>query len=129
MKPLKKMAIWMDYSKAHIIEFTDKAREIDIIEVRHAKNTYDRNPQLNHQNQVDEANRNAYFKKLTRCTDDCDKVLLFGPTHAKNELSNLWLEKEHCSLKNMEIITTGRLTEQQRCRFVNNYFINRQLTT
>lgn len=129
MKPSKKIAIWMDYSKAHIIEFTDKAREVDVIEIRKSKNIYDRNPHLNHQNQVDEENRKAYFKKLTLCTNQCDTILLFGPTQAKNELSNQWIEKEHCTHKNMEIITTGRLTEQQRCRFVNNYFISRQLTT
>ena len=129
MKALKKMAIWMDYSKAYIIEFTDKAREIDIIEVRRSQNNYDENPHMNHQNQVAKENRKAYFKKLTHCMDGYDKVLLFGPTEAKNELLNLWQEKEMHAIKDMDIITTGRLSENQRCRFVNNYFLQTQLTT
>ena len=129
MKPLRKMAIWMDYSKAHIIEFTDKAREIDIIEIHKNQNTYDQNPHLNHQNQVGEENRKAFFKKLSHCMEGYDKVLLFGPTQAKNELSNLWQENKKNTLKDMDVITTGRLSEHQRCRFVNNYFLQSQLTT
>lgn len=123
MKNERTLAIWMDYSKAFLIEFTDKAREIDTVEVQPVKNTYGNGLHSYHEDQKRKENRHAFFKKITQKAQNYSRVILFGPSSAKVELSHQWHKDGLFTDQGLEVITTGRLTETQRCHWVNNHFI------
>lgn len=122
MKNERILAIWMDYSKAFLIEFTDKAREIDILEVQPIKNTYGNGLHSYHKDQKRKENRHAFFKKITDKAKAYSHVVLFGPSNAKVALTHQWQQEGLFSDQGLEVFTTGRLSETQRCHWVNKHF-------
>ena len=53
---------------------------------------------------------------------DCDEVILFGPTEAKNELLNLLRENHLFDKIKIEVKTADKMTEIERNTFVKEYF-------
>ena len=124
MKTSKNLGIWMDHATAHLMEFTTDPIETQVIESKftHPENddSHLRGDKTMHNKEQHQ--QSAYYKKLGEAIVSCDEVILFGPTHAKNELYNL-LKADHlfANIK-IEVKQTDKLTEHQQHAFVKEYF-------
>jgi hypothetical protein len=125
MKTTKQLGIWMDHSMAHLTEFKKGTMVSTIIEAEPKTQAneqdlyyHDESHQLNKaQNKL-----TAYYKKLSDAILDYEEVLLFGPTDAKNELSNL-LKDDHL-FNNIKITAkpTDKMTEYHQHIFIKEFF-------
>ena len=123
MKTTKRLGIWMDHSTANLIEFTDDktasiAVDAQVGEQDEPLNTRDETMiQNKEQNELSD-----YFKRISEVIKDYDEVLLFGPTHAKDELNNLLKEDHHFDEVKIEIKPADKMTENQQEAFVRDHF-------
>lgn len=124
MKTVKYLGVWMDHSKAHIMELAVDTMETRIIESAFThevkEETLSKNENLMHNKEQQQ--QAAYYKQLGEVIKKYDEVLLFGPTEAKNQLFNL-LRADHLfeNIK-IDIKQTGKLTEHQERAFVKEHF-------
>jgi hypothetical protein len=124
MKTEKKLGICMDYSIAHIIEFTDQWKELKTIESN-----------FTHQDKVESLVKSEslmhnkeqqlqaiFYKKLEEVILKYDEVLLFGPTNAKNELFNKIQEDHRFANIKVAVKEADKMSNTQKIFFVSNYF-------
>lgn len=119
-----KIGIWMDYSTAHIMEFSEKPHEIKTIESTFATKLKSKEKERGerHLHAVAKQCQADYFKKIAANILNYDKVLLFGPTHAKTELFNM-LSEDHRFFKIKTYLKdAGKMTLNQRNRFIYEHF-------
>ncbi len=120
MKTTKCLGIWMDNSAAHIIEPDQETPEIQVINSKFASdNSTKGEHQMNnkaHQQQAE------YYKELGEIIKNYDEVILFGPTNAKVELSNVLKENHQFDNIKIETQTAEKMTENQQHAFVKDYF-------
>lgn len=123
MKTTKRLGIWMDHSTANLIEFTDEktaAIEVDaqVGEQDEPLNARDETMiQNKEQNELSD-----YFKRISEVIKGYDEVLLFGPTHAKDELNNILKDDRHFDEVKIEIKPADNMTENQQQAFVKEHF-------
>ncbi len=67
---------------------------------------------------------NKLYKVISESIKKYDEVLLFGPTNAKVELSNILENDLSFSKINIEIRHADKMTENQEHAFVRDYFSN-----
>ena len=124
MKTEKKLGICMDYSIAHIIEFTDQWKVLKTIESN-----------FTHQDKVESLVKSEslmhnkeqqlqaiFYKKLEEVIIKYDEVLLFGPTNAKNELFNKIQEDHRFANIKVAVKEADKMSNTQKIFFVSNYF-------
>lgn len=126
MKTNKHMGIWMDHSTAHLMDantspivtktitsgFTHSEKERKL-----GKSEYSMHKDEQHK-------QHAYYKTLGEEIKNYNKVILFGPTQAKEELWNM-LKDDH-AFKQVRIFVkhADKMTENQQHAFVRDYFNN-----
>lgn len=124
MKPTIYLGVWMDHSSAHCMqingvkltkstinsEFTHHEREASL---QHGERT------MHNKEQHLTA---KYFKEIGEEILKADRILLFGPTDAKQELWNILKEDHHFADKKIVAETCVNFTENQQIAFVKNYF-------
>jgi stalled ribosome rescue protein Dom34 len=124
MKYLKKVGVWMDYSMAHIMEFSEKPFEIKTIESKFLSNEKGNGlaKMEKHLQSKERQFKIDFFKQIANVLLAYDKVLLFGPTNAKTEFYNL-LNQDHRFLK-IKIYKkeTSKMTMNQRNQFIHDHF-------
>ena len=124
MTTLKNLGIWMDHSSAHLMDCTADPIETRIIEsnftYKEKEETLNKSENLMHNK---ENHRHAeYYKKIADEIRNYDHVLLFGPTEAKLELSNI-LKADHNFAKiEIEVKPADKMSEHQQHAFVRDYF-------
>jgi len=64
----------------------------------------------------------GYFKRLSDVIKDYNEVVLFGPTHAKDELKNILKVDHHFDDVKIEVKPMDKMTENQQEAFVKEYF-------
>lgn len=120
----KQMGIWMDHSKAFLMELeNDKITEnIVEIETTDMEVDYDSGKNEKLKNSKAQQYKSNYYKKLSDSIKNHQEVVLFGPTDAKNELFNK-LKSEHL-LENIiiEMQLSDKMTAIQMHEFVREYF-------
>ncbi len=125
MKAKKLLGIWMDHSIAHCSELINNTLVTESI---------DSNPpsQVNkedlyykdesHMLNKEQDKLSVYYSKLSDVVLKYDKVVLFGPTDAKNELLNL-IKKDHLFDKiTVEAKAADKMSESQQHEFIKEYF-------
>ncbi len=126
MKIIKKLGIWMDHSTAHIIDLSNTP--ITTTYIKSDSNLLETIEysalEESHNHNREQRDLTAFFKKISEIILHFDKVLLFGPTNAKNELSNLLKTNHLYENINIEMKSTERMTENEEHTFVENYFNN-----
>ena len=124
MKATKKIGIWMDYSSAHIMEFSDRPHEIASIESEFETKLKSKEKERGekHLHSLAKQCKEDYFKKIASTILNYNKVLLFGPTNAKNELFNMLCEDPRYYKIKTYLKESGRLTLNQRNRFIHEHF-------
>ena len=123
MKAAKKLGIWMDHTKAHILELKKNSittRTIESLSLQGEKQTFGEDESLKHNTEQDQLS--DYFKRISAVIKGYQEVLLFGPTHAKTELYNVLKEDSHFNNIKIEIEATDNLTENQMSAFVKEHF-------
>lgn len=124
MKSIKKLGICMDHANAHLIEFSDEAKDNQTISLdfddQDKDETLSRSESEMHNKE--QQKQSAYYKKLEAEIRNFDEVVLFGPTNAKSELLND-LRKNHLFDKiKIEVINADKMSDKQQHEFVNDYF-------
>ena len=74
---------------------------------------------MQRKNQQQEA---EYYQAIAESIKNYDEVLLFGPTNAKTELSNILDDDLNFSKIKIEIKQADKMTENQEHAFVRDYF-------
>ena len=123
MKTTKRLGIWMDHSTANLIEFTDDKTETTEIEAQ----VGEQDEPLNARDETmiqnkDQNELSDYYKRISEVIKNYDEVLLFGPTHAKDELNNILKEDHHFDEVKIEIKPADNMTENQQQAFVKEHF-------
>jgi stalled ribosome rescue protein Dom34 len=116
----------MDYSIAHLIEFSENPIEIKTIESKFSSKEKGNGLAIgeNHMHSRERQYKNDYFKQITNELLVFDKILLFGPTHAKNELYNQLIEDNRFSNSKIYQKETSKMSLNQRNKFINDYFVS-----
>ena len=124
MTTAKNLGIWMDHSKAHLMEFTTDPIDTKTIASKftHQEKEHSLSKGENHMHNKEQHQQAGYYKKITDAIKGCEKVLLFGPTTAKNELLNLLKVDHHFANIKMEVKQADKMTENQQHAFVKNHF-------
>ena len=124
MKKDKQLGVWMDHSSAVLIEIYNHnlfSREIVLKPVALEKVNVDTHEvRLHSKEQIH--NQSVFFKEISDEIRNYSDVLLFGPTDAKNELSNLLKADHNFDAIDIGIRTTDKLTLTEKQEFVIAYF-------
>lgn len=124
MTTAKNLGIWMDHSKAHLIEFTSSTMETKTIESEFTNevkvHSMSKNENLSHNKEQHQ--QSSYYKKLAEEIMHYEEVILFGPTDAKVELNNILKADHRFANIKIEIKQTDKMTENQEHAFVRDYF-------
>jgi stalled ribosome rescue protein Dom34 len=128
MKTNKCLGIWMDYSKAHLMELLPDNIHTQIIEsdFTHEVKAESIEKSEKHMHNKEEGEHLKYFKKIQKEIEKYNDVLIFGPTDAKDELNDLLKENHLNNGIRIEIRTTDKMTENQLYAFVRNHFSKNQ---
>ena len=115
----------MTHSEAHIIEIVNENINISTIESEFTHqdklDSLTKSESLMHNKEQHEQAK--YYKNLSKVILNCDQVLLFGPTDAKEELFNLISDDHHFNKVQVELKQTDKLTKNQQEVYVNDFFM------
>ena len=124
MKSANRIGIWMDHSKANLMEFTTDPIETTVIEpvfnMLGKDNDLPRSESLTHNKAQNE--QKSFYKQLEAAIKNCTEVILFGPTDAKTELYNLLKADHHFDNIKIEVADADKMTENQQHAFVKKHF-------
>jgi hypothetical protein len=124
MKKAKQAGIWMDHSKAIIMEIKDDVFSEIIIEsesvLKDEEYSSDKHEKMQHTKEQHQ--QSGYYHKLGDLIRNYDDILLFGPTEAKSELFNLLSSDYLFNKKNIVIRNTDKLTRNQMHALIREYF-------
>ncbi|MEH1007904.1 hypothetical protein VDP25_09175 [Winogradskyella sp. ECml5-4] len=123
MNTQKKLGIWMDHSTANLIDLTSKKNSYAI----ESKFTFDtKEDALNRSESLMHNKRQQmqgdYYKDIAAVILNYNKVLLFGPTHAKTELYNYLNTDLHFKDITIKVESADKMTNNEKVAFVENYF-------
>jgi|ERR1700722_2418877 hypothetical protein len=124
MVAAKSLGIWMDHSRAHVMEFTTDPIETKTIESKftHDVKEQSQNKSENLMHNKEQHQQSSYYKQLGEIIKKYEEVILFGPTSAKVELLNI-LRSDHLFAKiKIEVKQADKMTENQEHAFVREYF-------
>ena len=124
MKTKKNLGIWMDHSVAHMMELSNDEITSSSIESEftHAEKEHLLSKSENIMHNAEQHQQHKYYKKIKEAIKDYGHVVLFGPTTAKNELSNL-IKTDHLfeNIK-IDVQQADKMTENQQHAFVKHHF-------
>jgi len=124
MTNAKKLGIWMDHSRAHLMEFTSTPIQTKVIESAFSHEDKERTlgsgeHQMHNREQHQQA---EYYRKLGEVIRHYEEVVIFGPTDAKVELLNLLTRNHHFANIKIKLEQADKMTENQQHAFVRKYF-------
>lgn len=124
MKTKKQIGIWMDHSKAYLIDMSNDTIVTTLIEseVETQQSEESILKDESHMLNKEQAKMATYYKKLGEAIEHFDDVILFGPTDAKKELLNLLKDDNQFEKIKIEVKTTDKMNENQCTTFVKEYF-------
>jgi stalled ribosome rescue protein Dom34 len=118
------MGVYMDHSKAHLIEITPDGFDTRSVESEftHELKREETGESEPHAHNAEQHMQAAYNKKIGEALKECQEALLFGPTTAKNELLNYLKKDHHFDKIKIEVKHSDKLTENQQHAFVRDFF-------
>jgi hypothetical protein len=129
----KSLGVWMDHSRANLIEFHGDLLASRTIESKFTPEVM-QTAWLKSEHSMHQKEQRmdaAYYKKICDTIENFDDVLLFGPTEAKQELFNYLRADKRFDRVRVAVVHADKMTEQQQHAFVKNHFspdnIKRQL--
>ena len=124
MTTKKQIGIWMDHSVAHLMELTNDVITTNTIasEFTHEVKEDSLNKSENLMHNKEQHLQHSFYKKIGEAIKNHDRVVLFGPTDAKNELSNFLKEDRHFENIEIDVEDADKMTENQQHAFVKAHF-------
>ena len=123
-KQAKKIGIWMDNSKANLMEYSMELIETTTIESKFTHEVMEEslekseNVMHNKKQQL----QSDYFKNIASAIKNYEEVLIFGPTEAKIKLMHKLKTDKNVSKIKMHIKQTDYMTENQQHAFVRDFY-------
>lgn len=130
------IGVWMDYTHAHLVDvsrgnsivetiYSDKESHLrfkgegsnDMI-LGNNRSTNDEH----HQHRREEEITNQYYEVLAGVLKKYDCILLFGPTHAKEELFNQLIADKHFEGKTIHVESADKMSENELVAKVKEYY-------
>ena len=124
MSTAKKIGIWMDHANAHLMEFTADPMITKTIssDFTHDDKENSLGRSENQMHNREQHQHAEYYRKLGDVIRGYKEVVLFGPTDAKVELSNI-LKADHLFAEiKVDVEQTDKMTENQQHAFVREHF-------
>ena len=124
MKTTIYLGIWMDHSSANCMQINGVKLHTTLIlseftqQERMQSLTHGEKTMHNKEQQM----TSKFFKQISDEILKADKILLFGPTEAKQELWNLLKEDHHFNEKKIAAETCVHFNEAQQLTFFKDYF-------
>jgi hypothetical protein len=122
MRMKRNLGVWMDYSSAHLTEFTIGSIEVKVIL---SKSMYQAESFLKSEKPMygkEQHEQLEYYKELSEEIKNYDDVVLFGPTDAKVELLNMLRSDKAFDRINVNTKQSDKMTRNQQHVFVREYF-------
>ena len=122
-----KIGVWMDYSIAHLMEYSNNPFEIKTIESNftHQEKLNNLAKGEHHMLNNEQQKHYKYYKKLIDVVKKYKEVVLFGPTNAKDELFNFLSADIRFENVKIQVKQTDKMTAKQKHTFVINFFSNK----
>ncbi|TXT32338.1 MAG: hypothetical protein FD136_1336 [Chitinophagaceae bacterium] len=124
MKISKRVGICMDHASAQFIEFpiqtTNQKNIHSTFNFTEKNESLAKSEHLMHNKEQHE--QHAFYAAIGAEILKHNKVILFGPTNAKNELLNTLKENHLFDEINISTVLTDKLTSSQQIAFVADYF-------
>jgi stalled ribosome rescue protein Dom34 len=123
MKTKKNVGVWMDHSKAQVIDNSNMNEHATIhsnFNFTVKEEALNRSENLMH-NKEQQA-QHKFHKQIADKICEYDNVLLFGPTDAKLELKNYLNDDVHFKNKQIIVQTADQMTENEKNAYVTNHF-------
>ena len=130
-----KIGIWLDHSKAYLIEHEPFNEQIQIVYSEHDKyerydgetsdTTFFSGNASNNENRKEKRLKdrlNTYYKTLEKILEPYERILLFGPTTAKNEFRNHLEQNKQFNSKRIDVESCDHMSENQLKAYVRNHF-------
>lgn len=117
------IGIYLNHFTAQIIDYSEMARVVTVIRLDF--NTDDEDKVLRGENHLfDKRNElhNEFYSELSHALLQCDQLIIFGPTTAKNELFNRLSNDNRFTNLEITIKNTDELTSEEQLEFINNCF-------
>jgi hypothetical protein len=124
MKKKNYIGVWMDHSHATLIQpkedqFISQTVELAFNHVQRMEAGAKSEHILHNKEQQKQS---AFYDQIKDGIKNYDGILLFGPTHAKNELNNLLKADHHFDQIMVDVKDTDKLTENQQHAYVKKHF-------
>jgi stalled ribosome rescue protein Dom34 len=120
----KKVGIWMDHSNAHITEFTPDSLQSSTITSQFTTQekieTLAKSENVMHNKEQQQ--QATFYKEIAEKIINFNEVILFGPTHAKDELFNILKSDHRFDKINIQVFPGDKMTETQQHTFVKYHF-------
>jgi hypothetical protein len=123
MTKQKNVAIWLDHSKAQLID-----NQLDEVNTTiHSKFDFDKKEEALHRSEnimhnKEQQAQTAFYKQIAALIIDYDNILLFGPTDAKLELQNFLNKNTRFQNKQISVQSSDQMTLPEKFAFVKSYF-------
>ena len=113
----------MDHANAHLMEYADPiVTTIIASDSTHEEKQFTLQKGESFMQRKNQEQEAAYYKAIADSIKNHDEVLLFGPTDAKTELSNILKDDLSFSKIKIEIKQADKMTENREHAFVRDYF-------
>jgi stalled ribosome rescue protein Dom34 len=124
MTTQKMLGIWMDHTTAHLIAYQpEEAGNTEIAADDATQTKADAAGRGEHQmHNKEQQQQGEFYKKLGAEIINYDKVVLFGPTNAKDELFNLLTADRHFEKVKIQVQHADKMTDNQRHAFVRAFY-------
>jgi len=124
MKRAKQLGIWMDHSKANIMEFSNDSIITTTLESAPAFPEQVQNLRMDESlmHNKEQKQQSEFYKKLSSIINNYSEVLLFGPTDAKSELFNILKDNRQFDKIKISIQPADNMTDNQQKAFVKAFF-------
>ena len=124
MKNTKKAGIWMDHSRAFIMELvSDSIFESNVASEftpEEEEISWNKSEKMMHSKEQHQLI--SYYKQLADIIRNFQDVILFGPTSAKDELLNILKENHLFDNIKIEIKKSDKMSGIEMHKFVKEYF-------
>lgn len=114
----------MDHASAHLIEYPTGDLQSRVVTSKFT--SQEKSQSLgkgeNLMHNQEQRMHAAYYKQIAEAILNYEQVVIFGPTHAKEELANLLKEDHRYSKIRIDVKRADQLTEPQEYAFVRDFF-------
>jgi hypothetical protein len=123
MEAIKRLGIWMDHSKANLIEYNTISEPLVIeLNYSHQNKMADLHHSESGMHHKEKQIQEVYFKKIGVEILKYNQVVLFGPTNAKDELHNYLSKTVQFKDVRFNVLDADKMTDNQQKAYVDSHF-------